>query len=371
MSLISTHSVDPRRALWPVGLTMPLIVPMSLLALGLGAPAWAIAVAPLVLLFGVCTAIDHIFGRDHRNISLEVLMELEGDPYYRRLLFIVTGLFALSIILACGLAASGLFGPGQLIVFGIGLGLIHAPLVLVGHELGHAKSKRDRRVAQIALGLIGYGHFSIEHNTGHHVHVATPRDPASARYGESIYRFALREIPGVFLGALRAERARLARKGLPFWHWRNAIAQSWAVTAAMALGLTLAFGPVALGVYVLICASVWFTITMANYTAHYGIARRMIDGKREPCRPEHSWNSSFFFSNLLFFNLQRHSDHHTNAQKPFQTLADVDGAPELPSGYPGVFALMLVPPLWFAVIHPMLLKAVDGDESRLNTGRQP
>jgi len=349
---------------------MPMVVPVCLAALALGAPTWAVAITPLILLFGVCTALDHVFGRDHRNVSLEIVMELEEDPYYRRLLFIVTGLFAVSLLLACWVVASGVFGPVQIVVFGLGLGLIHAPLVLIGHELGHAKSLRDRRVARVALGLIGYGHFSIEHNSGHHVHVATVRDPASARYGESIYRFALREIPGVLVNALVAERARLARKGFGFWHWRNTILQSWLVTAAMATAVVLAFGSVALAFYVLLCASVWFTITMANYTAHYGLARRMIDGKREPCRPEHSWNSSFFFSNILFFNLQRHSDHHTNAQKPFQTLADVDGAPELPSGYPGVFALMLVPPLWYAIIHPILWDAIEGDETRLNTGLQ-
>ena len=192
MTLISQHSIDPRRALWPVGLAMPLVVPFCLAALSFGAPAWTVAAAPMFLLFVVCTALDHVFGRDHRNISLEVLMELEGDPYYRRLLFVVTGLFVLSIILACAVAASGVFNAAQIIVFCLGLGLIHAPLVLIGHELGHAKSKRDRRVARFALGLIGYGHFSIEHNTGHHIHVATARDPASARFGESIYRFALR-----------------------------------------------------------------------------------------------------------------------------------------------------------------------------------
>lgn len=370
MERISYHSVDPRRALWPAGLSMPMVVPFCFGALQLGMPPWAIAVTPLFLLFGACTALDHFFGRDHRNVSLEIVMGLEGDPYYRRLLFLVTALFALSLLLACAIVASGVFSPVQILLFGLGVGLIHAPLVLIGHELGHAKSLRDRRIARIALGLIGYGHFSIEHNSGHHVHVATARDPASARFGESIYRFALREMPGVLTSAIKAERARLSRKGWRFWNWRNTILQSWLVTALMALSVSMAFGMVALGFYALVCAAVWFTISMANYTAHYGLARRLINGKREPCRPEHSWNSSFFFSNLLFFNLQRHSDHHTNAQKPFQTLADVDGAPELPSGYPGVFALMLVPPLWFAVIHPILLQAVDGDESRLNTGQQ-
>ena len=371
MQHITYHAVDPRRMLWPAGLAMPMVVPLCLGALGLGAPTWAVAVTPLVLLFGLCTALDHVFGRDHRNVSLEIVLGLEADPYYRRLLFIVTALFALSLFLACGIVASGVLGVGQMVVFGIGLGVIHAPLVLIGHELGHARSRRDQRIARIALGLIGYGHFSIEHNSGHHVHVATVRDPASARYGESIYRFALREMPGVLKGALRAESARLARKGYGFWHWRNTILQSWLVTALFSSVIGVALGPVAMAFHALICASVWFTISMANYTAHYGLARRLINGKREPCRPEHSWNSSFFFSNLLFFNLQRHSDHHTNAQKPFQTLADVEGAPELPSGYPGVFALMLVPPLWYAVIHPILILAIDGDEERLNTGLQP
>lgn len=175
----------------------------------------------------------------------------------------------------------------------------------------------------------------------------------------------------MFSGAFVAERARLVRKDLPFWHWRNTILQSWLVTALLTLLVLTAFGPVALAFFALVCFGVRFTITMANYTAHFGLARRMIDGKREPCRPEHSWKFSFFFSNILVFNLQRHSVHHTNAPKPFQTLADADGAPELPSGYRGVFALMLAPPLWVVAIHPILWQAIDGEGTRLNTGLQP
>ncbi|MFF3575274.1 hypothetical protein ACFYXQ_46875 [Nocardia jiangxiensis] len=36
-----------------------------------------------------------------------------------------------------------------------------------------------RTVAKIALAQSCYGHFYIEHNRGHHAHVATPEDPAS------------------------------------------------------------------------------------------------------------------------------------------------------------------------------------------------
>ena len=48
---------------------------------------------------------------------------------------------------------------------------------------------------------------------GHHRWVATPDDHASARMGESIYRFALRELPGGIRRAWQLESARLAAQG--------------------------------------------------------------------------------------------------------------------------------------------------------------
>jgi len=32
----------------------------------------------------------------------------------------------------------------------------------------------------------------------------------------------------------------------------------------------------------------------------------------------HSWNANWLFTNSIVFSLQRHSDHHENAQKPYQ-----------------------------------------------------
>ena len=83
---------------------------------------------------------------------------------------------------------------GLAIVTGITSGLG----INTGHELGHKKSKLERTLAKIVLAVPVYGHFWIEHNRGHHRDVSTPEDPASARMGESIYKFARREIPGAF-----------------------------------------------------------------------------------------------------------------------------------------------------------------------------
>ena len=44
-------------------------------------------------------------------------------------------------------------------------------------------------------------HFYIEHNYGHHIHVATPKDPATARFNEAIYGFFIRSVVGSYLSA--------------------------------------------------------------------------------------------------------------------------------------------------------------------------
>jgi alkane 1-monooxygenase len=92
----------------------------------------------------------------------------------------------------------------------------------------------------------------------------------------------------------------------------------------------------------------WFQLTSANYVEHYGLLRNKdADGRYERCQPHHSWNSNHVFSNLLLFHLQRHSDHHANPGRRYQSLRHLDDLPRLPSGYFGMFVLAYIPPLWF------------------------
>lgn len=363
---ITAFNFDPRRALWPVGFIAPALAPFLLILNLLGVSPWLIAIAPLVLLFGIAPIADYAIGRDCRNVSPEVIQVLENDPYYRRLMhFIVPG-YGFGVLAAAALATNASFTALQWVLFTVGMGFIHSLIVLVAHELGHARSAFDRAMAQLALSLVAYGHFGIEHNTGHHMKVATPDDPASSRYNESIYQFALREIPGVFFGAFAAEKEYLKRRGHGWWSIKNELLKSWGATIIFSLALTALFGSSVLLFLTLHSLVTWFSITMANYTAHYGLLRRLVGSRREPCRPEHSWSSSFLFSNLLFFNLQRHSDHHANAQRPFQTLSHLDNTPELPAGIPGLFCMMLVPPIWFRVMNPRLHDYVGHDPDRIN-----
>ncbi|MCZ6761776.1 MAG: alkane 1-monooxygenase, partial [Gammaproteobacteria bacterium] len=60
------------------------------------------------------------------------------------------------------------------------------------------------------------------------------------------------------------------------------------------------------------------------------------------------------------------SDHHYHASRRYQSLRHFDDAPQLPSGYFGMFLLAYVPFLWRRVIDPRTLALVDGDLGKLN-----
>ena len=238
---------------------------------------------------------------------------------------------------------------------------IHKVAVLVG-SLRKASINR-----KLALALACYGHFYVEHNRGHHRDVATPVDPASSRMGESIYRFVLREMPGGFRRAWRLEKERLARGGKRTWSLDNEVLQPALISLALYGGLILAFGPAILP-YLLLTAF-WgaFQLTSANYLEHYGLLRRRLDsGRYEICQPHHSWNSNHLFSNWALFHLQRHSDHHANPTRRYQSLRNFPDLPRLPSGYFGMYLVAYVPPLWFRMMNPRLITAVQGDAARIN-----
>jgi alkane 1-monooxygenase len=185
--------------------------------------------------------------------------------------------------------------------------------------------------------------------------------------GESIYRFVLREVPATFVRAWELERRRLSRKGLSVFSFRNEIVQGWLITGtAIAIAAVLFGWAVALFIVVHHMFG-YYSLTQANYIEHYGLLRqKRANGHYEPCRPHHSWNTNHRISNLMTFHLQRHSDHHSNPMRPYQALRDLADVPTLPSGYPGMFVLAAIPPLWFRVMDPRVMAWADGDLAKVN-----
>ncbi|WP_420408847.1 alkane 1-monooxygenase [Hoeflea sp.] len=357
---------DPKRKLWLLSVLAPSLPGLAALAYLAGGNAWWIA-APAVFYYGILVLADHLIGVDPNNPPESAVDEIASDPYYRVLLFTSLPMFWFSFI-ACAVAAAQPQTPlAAYVGLALTAGISSGTAITVGHEFGHKPNRLDQWGAKLANAVSGYGHFCIEHNRGHHVHVATPEDPASARLGESLWRFALREIPSTLVRGWAMERERLARKGFGFWHWRNDILQGYAITLSVAGALIFAFGPVLIPFLLINSMVGWLHLTFANYVEHYGLKRqRRPDGRYEPCEPHHSWNTNHIVTNLMLFHLQRHSDHHANPLRPYQALRSFDDLPTLPSGYPGCFLLAAIPPLWFRVMDPKVMAWARGDLSRTN-----
>jgi alkane 1-monooxygenase len=250
----------------------------------------------------------------------------------------------------------------------LSVGVVNGLAINTGHELGHKNTKLERWLAKIVLAVVGYGHFFVEHNRGHHVDVATPQDPASAKMGQSIYGFACSEIPGAIRRAWASEKTRLARCSKGPWTLANEVLQPLLITLVLYGGLLYAFGWVIVPFLFLQAFWGWFGIlTSANYIEHYGLLRQKLEnGRYERCQPHHSWNSNHVMSNTILFNLQRHSDHHAFPMRRYQSLCSFQKLPELPSGYPLMFGIALIPPLWFALMDPRVVAWADGDMTKLN-----
>lgn len=232
-----------------------------------------------------------------------------------------------------------------------GIGITYA------HELTHQQNKFERTLSEVLMCSTLYGHWCTEHVFGHHLNVATPEDPATARDGESIYRFLPRVLVQTFTSAWRIQKDQLKRRGVGMLSRHNAFLRyaGWTglfVALAAALGGWVGIGTLALQAIVAI-----LLLELVDYIEHYGLLRRKLpNGKFEPTQPHHSWNSGHQASNWLLINLQRHSDHHYKPRKRFPTLQSYpeSEAPQLPHGYPWMVLLALIPPLYFNIMQPKL-----------------
>lgn len=332
-----------------------------------GNEAWLLL--PLALGYVGGPLLDALIGEDRQNPPEAVVPQLEEDRYFRYLTYAVVPLHFISLVGAAWWAGTQELSTWAFIGLAAVAGMTSGLGINTGHELGHKRSRLERSLSKLVLAVPCYGHFRLEHNLGHHRDVATPEDPASSRMGESIYRFALREIPGAFCRAWTIEKERLQREGKPAWSPGNEILQSFALTAVLQLGLVAALGWIMVPFLLIHNVLAWWQLTSANYVEHYGLLRlKDENGRYERCQPMHSWNSNHLYSNLVLFHLERHSDHHAHPMRRYQSLRHFDDLPSLPSGYFGTYLLAYVPWLWFRVMDKRLLalKNVNGDLNRVN-----
>lgn len=358
--------VDRKRYLWMLGFTV-MLLPLTGAQLA-QATGWSIFYwfAPLFI-YTVIPLLDWAIGADPGNPPESAVPALEADAYYRAIVYIAVGLEYAIWVWAFGMIAAGGLAWHEQLGLAISAGGIAGVSINTAHELGHKTGPLERWVAKVALAPVAYGHFYVEHNRGHHVRVATPEDPASARFGESFWGFLPRTVIGSVKSAWEIETRRLARSGKGPWHWQNDNLQAWAMTVALYGAMVAWLGWIIVPFLVVQAVYGFSLLESVNYLEHYGLCRQKgPDGRYERCQPHHSWNSNHVVTNLFLYQLQRHSDHHANPTRPYQALRHFDDSPQLPSGYASMILVAYVPWLWFRVMDPKVVAHYGGDMSRAN-----
>ena len=341
-----------------IGNALPHFIPLAIFPLVLVAVSfggWWLA-GPIVF-FMLADRFDQAFGLEERNMDPDRTREGQLFPYKLSL-----WLWALCWPVTFTFSLWQMFVAGHLSVWEIVLmaGLLTGvaqSVFIVGHELVHRRALWERRLGEFLLASTSYPQYSVEHVYLHHPLVCTPGDPGSAPRGVSFWRYLRPEIVNNLVGAWRFERDRLARRHLPLLHYSNAF---WRYLVLLAFWYSLVFwmgGPWVTLVYALLCGGCVFSMKLSNYVQHYGLRRiRLSGGRYEPVQARHAWSAAYRFTNWLYYNMQRHADHHaaSNRRYPLLQHHGADASPQLPGSYIQMNGMAMFPKRWFQTMDPLL-----------------
>ncbi len=307
----------------------------------------------------VCIPIlELIFPVDTNNLKPE-----EADSKLNRNIF--DWLLYLNLPLVFGLLIYGFFSVSNTtlatyefigLIFSLGI-VLSVNGINVAHELGHRQTTNERFLGKALLLPAFYMHFYIEHNFGHHLNAATPEDPATARYNQSVYSFWFTSTIRQYFSAWKIQNKLLKNNKHPFFSLNNDMLWYSIFQLLYLLTVVIIFGTTAL-LFALFAGIVGFILLeTVNYIEHYGLLRLPTkSGRYERVKEMHSWNSNHVIGRIVLYELTRHSDHHYKSSKKYQVLDCHDESPQMPYGYPTSMVLAMIPPLWFAIMNKRVPK---------------
>ena len=313
--------------------------------------AWACP----IYAFGMIPLLELVFRNSNTKYTEDEVSRRKLSPWFDLLLYLNLPIVYLVILLTLidlSNVQYTLYPPtesvseilGAIVSLGIVLG---ANGINVAHELGHRNKMFEITLARLLLLPSFYTHFTTEHNLGHHTRVATPKDPATARKGESLYAFWWRSVTGQYVSAWKIQLQLLKKKEKSIFSFENKLLW-YGLLQLMYIALMIQFFGLEVALYIVAAGIIGFLLLETiNYIEHYGLMRKEIgEGRYERVMPEHSWNSNHAVGRIVLYELTLHSDHHYKASKKYQILENREEAMHLPTGYPGSMLLSTIPPLW-------------------------
>jgi alkane 1-monooxygenase len=325
--------------------------------IGISMKGWFTFAVPLYA-FVFLPILEVLLPVDNHNLS-----EKDASSKNRKILFdwmlylnipIVFGLMCYALIAVTTAPLQTYEIVGFILSVGIVLGVNG---INVGHELGHRQASKERFLGKALLLPSLYMHFYIEHNFGHHLHAATPEDPATARYNQSVYSFWFTSISRQYLNSWKIQKKLLSNYNLPFFSLRNDMFWCHFLQILYLILVFSLFGVFGV-LFAIGCALIGFLLLeTVNYIEHYGLLRlKTKSGRYERVKEIHSWNSNHVIGRIVLYELTRHSDHHYISSKKYQVLDCHEESPQMPFGYPTSMVLALMPPLWFHIMNKRIPK---------------
>ena len=236
----------------------------------------------------------------------------------------------------------------------LGMGIFFGAInTLIGHELIH---RTWNPVAMFfgrgLFALAGGLQFETEHVHGHHITLGQPHDASLSLRGENYYDFLLSAPFKQFFCAWEVEKERLAKYNRSEYWLGNKVLRSFSRWLVMIALVFLLAGVPGLAVYAVACFVGKMVYECVGYQFHHGPV--CVVG--EPDGDRHSWNCNRLMTQIVLFNVSKHSEHHKFPNRPFHELSKVksDEVPVLKTGCLTNSLLCFIPPLHRLIIAPQI-----------------
>ena len=332
--------------------TVPLSAFISFESMGLG------TYASVIYAFIALPFLDLIIGNHTENLSKDEKDNKKSKWVFDAMLYLNLPIVFSLLYLVFTKIETQEYAVYELIGLGLSAGILLATNAInVAHELGHRTPYFERFMSKCLYMPCLYMHFYIEHNFGHHMNVATPKDGATAKYNQTVFSFWVTSVTRQYADAWIRQIKLLKTEKRPFFSVKNDMLWYHLIQPTYIFGVFYFFSINAMLFAIAIGVVSFLFLESINYIEHYGLRRfKTSSGRYERVQPHHSWNSNFNIGRIVLYELTRHSDHHFKSSKKYQLLNSYDQSPTLPFGYPASILLSLVPPLWFKIMNPLVPK---------------
>jgi len=313
-----------------------------------------------VYAFVIIPILELLLPVDTKNLKTKTVEIKQKKKLFDWLLYLNLPIVFCLIVLSLNSVSNNTLTTNELVGLTFSLGIVLGTNgINVAHELGHRQKTNERFIAKVLLLPSFYMHFYIEHNFGHHLHVATPEDPATARYNQTVYSFWLTSTIRQYFNSWAIQNKLLKTSNNSFFSITNDMFWFTIFQITYLTIVFMVFGEVGILFAIFSGIGGFILLETVNYIEHYGLLRHKTkSGRYERVKEIHSWNSNHIVGRIVLYELTRHSDHHYKSSKKYQILDCHNESPQMPYGYPTSMVLALIPPLWFYIMNKRIPKSM-------------